>query len=68
MDSIPVSQKEKASSNLEFFTMNELIKEGSKCEYKEETISPNDLFIIMYTSGTTGNPKVWDFKSYINIV
>lgn len=67
MDRISVSLKEKA--NLMYYNMNELIKEGSKLEYKEEYVSPDDLFIIMYTSGTTGNPKVCNLNlsSFQNI-
>lgn len=58
MDRISESTKQKAAANLDFYNLNDLINKGQSLEKRDNPVTPDDLLIIMYTSGTTGDPKV----------
>jgi len=46
-----------ASKKIEFVTMEELEKIGSKANHKDNPPKANDIAVLMYTSGSTGMPK-----------
>ncbi|WKY14733.1 hypothetical protein Q1695_000339 [Nippostrongylus brasiliensis] len=52
----PESSFEHRSSDVELISFEELLNKGSAAPFKPQS-SPQDLAVIMYTSGTTGNPK-----------
>lgn len=39
------------------YTLDELINEGNELDYEEVEVEADDMAMVMYTSGTTGNPK-----------
>ena len=45
------------------YSWNELVEMGRKSAAPAIPPKPEDLCTIMYTSGTTGNPKVITFMS-----
>lgn len=55
-------QKEKCrQASIQLYTMDQLVKDGREQAILGKTKinepSPDDSFMIMYTSGTTGDPK-----------
>uniref|UniRef100_A0A0N4XZ85 long-chain-fatty-acid--CoA ligase n=1 Tax=Nippostrongylus brasiliensis TaxID=27835 RepID=A0A0N4XZ85_NIPBR len=52
----PESSFEHRSSDVELISFEELLNKGNAAPFKPQS-SPQDLAVIMYTSGTTGNPK-----------
>lgn len=59
MDPLTEEDKKQAKEvGVELYAINEVMKMGSEKPQNSPQISPDDIYTIMYTSGTTGNPKV----------
>ena len=50
-------EKAKASTNLRFISLKDLVDLGISNPVPANPCNPDDLACIMYTSGSTGNPK-----------
>jgi len=58
MDPLTEEDKKQAKEvGVELYEINEVMKMGSEKPQNSPQISPDDIYTIMYTSGTTGNPK-----------
>lgn len=57
MDAIPESARGQLPSSVQLLSMSEMIASGIKTPREATAPGPDDLFCIMYTSGTTGDPK-----------
>lgn len=49
--------KEIEGSGRKLYTLDELINEGEESDIAEVDVEADDMAMVMYTSGTTGNPK-----------
>jgi len=54
---IDSSIPETENKNVRFFTCDDIMEIGKEKAFALQEPSPDDLAIIMYTSGSTGNPK-----------
>jgi long-chain acyl-CoA synthetase len=58
VDETIVSEFKTQHSKITLLHLTDVIKSGTDNQYEETLPEPDDLACIMYTSGTTGNPKV----------
>lgn len=59
MDSLtPEEEAEAKKLGLELYLLDKIMKDGNDKPQPFATVASTDIYTIMYTSGTTGNPKV----------
>ncbi|TGZ75196.1 hypothetical protein CRM22_000511 [Opisthorchis felineus] len=47
----------KFNASMKFYSFHEMILQGENCNQEVKEPDPNDLFLVCYTSGSTGLPK-----------
>ncbi len=58
MDDAATGKTEVPSGELKYFNVQDLVEYGAKNKVDPTPPNPDDIMTIMYTSGTTGTPKV----------